>query len=290
MYPEEAVKMRLSIALCLGIIAVVMGPVRADEKAEQELLHAIVQNQVAVVKRLLDQRVNPNAKPKPAKEDEWVIGYGHDPEAPLIVVASRFGNIDDSAVIRLLVAKGANVNAADKFGRTPLMHAAQLAWGPSVNVLLEHGAKVDVRDYEGKTPLMYAMRNRGLMVVAKLLEKGAEVNAKDRAGYTALMHAIRYARRDLIRLSNLDEEEATLPLERGRLTPPQKQTPQSRQGRMAQQEREGRERYLELIRFLIEKGADVNARSKSGDTPLSLARRFGTPEVIDLLQKAGAKD
>jgi ankyrin repeat protein len=45
----------------------------------------------------------------------------------------------------------------------------------------------------------------------------------------------------------------------------------------------------ELIRFLIKNGADVNAKSKKGKTPLSLAVEAGHTKIIELLKANGSK-
>ena len=51
--------------------------------------------------------------------------------------------VDDVAKVRLLLARGADVNASSDFGRTPLMLAsAQARSAPAVKLLLEHGATV----------------------------------------------------------------------------------------------------------------------------------------------------
>jgi ankyrin repeat protein len=46
----------------------------------------------------------------------------------------------------------------------------------------------------------------------------------------------------------------------------------------------------EIVRILIAAGADVNAKSKTGETPLDWAKKFGHPEVIAALKKAGARN
>ncbi|MDH5668493.1 MAG: ankyrin repeat domain-containing protein [Nitrospira sp.] len=51
-----------------------------------------------------------------------------------------------------------------------------------------------------------------------------------------------------------------------------------------------REGDTQLVRALLESGADVNARSSSGHTPLFLARRWGSAEVVRILLDYGAKE
>jgi ankyrin repeat protein len=46
---------------------------------------------------------------------------------------------------------------------------------------------------------------------------------------------------------------------------------------------------LDVARLLIEKGADVNARNKSGKTPLAAAEENGFPEIAAALRARAAK-
>ena len=89
------------------------------------------------------------------------------------------------------IKAGANVNARDEDGKTPLMYAARDNQNPDViKVLLEAGADVNASDEFGGTPLMYAARdNQNPDVIKVLLKAGADVNARDKYGKTPLMHA-----------------------------------------------------------------------------------------------------
>ena len=44
---------------------------------------------------------------------------------------------------------------------------------------------------------------------------------------------------------------------------------------------------VEIVRLLVEHGADVTAKDKSSSTPLHLASSFGTPEIVRLLIERG---
>ncbi|KAH7111518.1 hypothetical protein B0J13DRAFT_461972, partial [Dactylonectria estremocensis] len=97
-----------------------------------------------------------------------------------LMVASYFGH---SAVVKLLLQHGAEVDSKDKFyGGTPLWWAARNGHEAVVKLLLENGANIEAKsgkDY-GATPLWQAARGGHEAVVKLLLEKGAEVDSKDK--------------------------------------------------------------------------------------------------------------
>jgi len=45
---------------------------------------------------------------------------------------------------------------------------------------------------------------------------------------------------------------------------------------------------LDVVKLFIERGADVNARSLVGETPLGIAKLRGNTPIVDLLLKSGA--
>jgi ankyrin repeat protein len=78
-------------------------------------------------------------------------------------------------IVQLLIDEGADVDAVDLFLRTPLHRALQ--YPDSVAVLLANGADIDAQDYLGDTPLertlRYGTRRRNLVVIDMLLSAGA---------------------------------------------------------------------------------------------------------------------
>ena len=93
--------------------------------------------------------------------------------------------------IESAVKAGADVNARDKHGLTPLMMAAETNTNPDViTVLVNSGADVNARDKYGRTPLMEAaLGNKNPDVITMLLNSGADVNARDNGDFTPLMCA-----------------------------------------------------------------------------------------------------
>ncbi|MCK6501411.1 MAG: ankyrin repeat domain-containing protein, partial [Nitrospira sp.] len=100
-------------------------------------------------------------------------------------LAAHLGNLD---AVSLLVRSGADVNATNREGVTPLLRAA--ADSAKVALLLQHGADPNLASALGHTPLMLAARSPFSGESARLLlDKGADPNARSRYGATALMAA-----------------------------------------------------------------------------------------------------
>lgn len=84
---------------------------------------------------------------------------------------------------------GADVNARNKYGRTPLHDACRDGRPETARLLIDAGADVNVKGKHGDTPLHKACEfgNEGRTDLARLLlEKGADVNAKSGNGNTPL--------------------------------------------------------------------------------------------------------
>ncbi len=106
-------------------------------------------------------------------------------ETPLRVVLGEPAGTD---VARVLLEHGANPEFTDASGRALPLHCAA-RWGDreSVRMLLDRGAAVDARDGDGNTPL-HSAADAG--AVEELLAAGADVNAQDKDGAVPLQIAI----------------------------------------------------------------------------------------------------
>jgi ankyrin repeat protein len=98
---------------------------------------------------------------------------------------------DDAALVDLLLAAGAKVNIANDLAVTPLHLASAAGNAPIVTRLLDKGANPNAESETGVTPLMEAARSGSVDAVRALIARGAGVNGRERdRGQTALMWAV----------------------------------------------------------------------------------------------------
>jgi ankyrin repeat protein len=133
---------------------------------------AVHAQDVDTAKVLLEAGADPNSR----------SSYG---VAPLHLAVTN-GNLE---LARLLLEAGAEPDVADASGETPLFIAARLDEVGIARLLLEHGAEADRRQSvdDEQTPLFVAAREGSVATARLLLEHGAEVNAQTAVGPTPTM-------------------------------------------------------------------------------------------------------
>lgn len=109
-------------------------------------------------------------------------------EGPALQWAAKIGN---KALIRLLLDKGANIGASDRYGHTALHYAAAMNQAAVIQLLLDRGAERHVIGAFGETPVDRALLYEHPNIVLMLLD-GADVDAKYQFGRTALHLAAGY--------------------------------------------------------------------------------------------------
>lgn len=93
--------------------------------------------------------------------------------------------------VRLLLAKGADIDAVNKWGMTPLIRAAQTSLteaGEAAQELMKRGADKDAQDERGRTALYYAATSPNAKGLAALVASGADADIPDKSGKTPLQH------------------------------------------------------------------------------------------------------
>jgi ankyrin repeat protein len=163
--------------LLIGLGAALLAAGACAHGPETPLTQAAARNDVAALRRLLDEGHN---------ADE-----GGNSWTPLIW-AARSGSID---AINLLLDSGANVNlpgpTGDNWDATPLQHAILQRQPAAVRLLLDRGADVNRGAGPGSlTPLHLAAGDTDPAILKLLLAHGADPTVEDEHGATPLYRAV----------------------------------------------------------------------------------------------------
>jgi ankyrin repeat protein len=212
--------------------------------------------------------------------DPTIFDFKAKTEQTALVWAAAEGHAD---VVAALIEAGAEFQRTLESGFTPLLFAIRQGHAEVVRTLVEAGADVNRRiepvlewrhvGYEaqlkpGSTPLHVAVENGHFALATYLVDAAADPDAADPTGYTAL-HAIAGTRR--------------VPL--GDANPPP--------------DGSGRMTSLDFVREMAARGANLNARMRSGGvdglgsdgpgtTPLLMAVQTADVELVQTFAELGA--
>lgn len=98
----------------------------------------------------------------------------------------------NSEMVRFLLSKGADVNMADRQGRTPLIVASEQNQLHNIKLLLSNGASINWQDNRGFTALRCAAEYNRIEAARLLIDSGADLNLKDKEGQTPLAAATKW--------------------------------------------------------------------------------------------------
>ena len=90
----------------------------------------------------------------------------------------------DASKIKYLIERGADVNAKEQYGQTPLHYASYYNHIETTELLIERGADVEAKDEWEMTPLHWASCKNRIETAKLLIEKGADLEAKCNKGKT----------------------------------------------------------------------------------------------------------
>lgn len=168
---------QLSYALIAPVAAVLVLPTAAQAQFSDsyKFLDAVRKKEGDTATDLLD-----NGGPNLINTKDVTSG-----DTALHIVTAR----RDLTWMEFLIAKGANVNARNFKGQTPLVVACNLNWIEGVELLIQNGAKVDESSSTGETPLITAVHNRNVALMRILLRAGADPDRTDNSGRSARDYA-----------------------------------------------------------------------------------------------------
>lgn len=183
-----------------------------------------------------------------------------------------------------LIDQGANVNAKENSGYTPL-HRVIYSKGKDralIQRLIDQGADVNAPGSNGRTPLNSAAMSDDLDLAKFLIAHGADVNAGN--NYRGPINTGDIVGNTLQVAIKHNEAMARLMVENGA------QLGQRDQFGNSELHLAAMKGYADLVRRLIEHGANVHAVNESGRTALYYAAKHGFRRVADALIAAGAKE
>ena len=211
-----------------------------------------------------------------------------------------------TAVVKLLLDQGSEVDLEDTSKRTPLHQAAIEGHAAVAELLLERGAKPDSADHKGYTSLHYAAQNSHEETAALLLKWGAEKDLKTHEQETPLHLAtfrgtegtVNMLVAKGVHIDPLNEDGKTplaLATRRGNdivckllMTAGARTDLTDNYGNTLLHEAVYSD-STGLVQMVLDQGGQVNSRDHSGKTPLFYAARERNDTVVQLLLKAGAR-
>ncbi|WP_424957133.1 quinoprotein dehydrogenase-associated putative ABC transporter substrate-binding protein [Hyphomicrobium sp. 1Nfss2.1] len=193
----------------------------------------------------------------------------------------------DVARIKFLVSKGADINARDPQGYAPVHTAARNRHPELISALADLGADLNAPDSDGMTPLIHAAMRNHVPTVKMLLERGADIERANAQGYSPLALSIAENKFEVAKA--LMEAGAAIDKPAGPegLTPLMVAVSQVSPGEGGIF-LPGSTRPIDVARELIGRGANVNAQTEHGVTPLMIAAARNVTPMIGLLLQSKA--
>jgi hypothetical protein len=192
----------------------------------------------------------------------------------LIAAAGR----GDTGEVKALLARGVRVDARDSRGRTALLAATQGNHVEAARLLIAAGADVNAKDDIQDSAYLYAGAHGRTEILKMTLAAGADLKSINRFGGTALIPACHYGHVETVKVllaTTIDIDHV------------------NRLGWTALLEAvilgDGGPAHTEIVRLLLEVGANPSIADREGVTPLDHAKRRGFTQMVRLLEARGAK-
>lgn len=184
----------------------------------------------------------------------------------------------DAAQVKVLLSSGVNIEVRDRDGRTALLLATHGNHVEVARLLIAAGADVNAKDSISDTPFLYAGAEGRNEILKMALGAGADLASTNRYGGTALIPAAHHGHPETvkillgtkIKIDHINRLGWTALIEAVILS-------------------DGGKVHTEIVKLLVDAGANVNIADRDGVTPLNHARRRGYSGMAAILERAGGK-
>jgi len=278
------------------------------------LIIAATNGNETIVKLLIDKHANINAINKNGhtplikachKENESIIRYLIEHGATIdkkkydlsLNIAIKYGNIK---IIKYLVEHGASINVENENGFTPLIDSCYIGNESIVKFLIDHKANVNMKSKNNDTPLTIACKEGNSAIVKYLVDHGADVNMKGKNDDVPLIVACNEGNKtttntliqrktsfinkykEIDKIKGKEENYIPIPTSDNTNKIEKKESSNNSSNKIEKEE------YDVIIKYLIDHGANVDVKSKEGDTPLTITCKKGNEVIVKYLINHGA--
>ena len=179
---------------------------------------------------------------------------------------------NQTEIVQQLLVAGVDIETRDTHGRTALLLATHHNAVEAARILIESGADVNAMDNISDSPYLYAGAEGHLEILHMTLDHGADLTSVNRYGGTALIPAAHHGHIETVRellqtatdIDHVNNLGWTALLEAVILG-------------------DGGPVYIEIVRLLLEAGANAEIADHDGVTPLEHAKQRGYTEISELL-------
>jgi ankyrin repeat protein len=192
-----------------------------------------------------------------------------------LTLAAQAGYLD---ALRFLLERGAEIEAENHFGDTPLIEALTYGQAEAAQILIAAGADVHREPYHpfqlaDTLPLVVVQSQRLDLeqkadLIRRMIEAGADINKPNQIGDSPLLAAIRLGADYRFAIMGFTDPSGAY---------------EDRVVRLSREPKWPQAQIAPLIRALTAGGADVNARDREGKTAREVAQEAGLTELAALL-------
>jgi ankyrin repeat protein len=192
-----------------------------------------------------------------------------------VIAAAERGEL---VVVKKLLAGGARIDARDQRGRSALLAATHRNRVEVARLLIQEGADVNAKDFVQDSPYLYAAAEGRIEILRMTLAAGADLKDTNRYRGTGLIPAAHHGHVEAVKLllaTAIDKDHVnnlgwTALLEAVILG-------------------DGGAAHTEIVRLLVEAGANANIADRDGVTPLTHARKSGYSAMVRILAATSAR-